>query len=170
MPAPDSPAVLVARYLYANNYHNVKSTISCMACLLLCHFCLPFNSSLKKHFCLSTTSLSRSLSFSIKSSHSIVFFLYPLLSPRSNLTSKTLTAFLTEAGLPPETGSAPSASNGWTIERILEEKKQFDASLQFEKVGDDEGKGWTLPGELPPSSSLARHATSRRNTGGFKLV
>ena len=33
----------------------------------------------------------------------------------------------------------------WTIEKILEEKKQYDASLTYEKKGDDSDQGWSLP-------------------------
>lgn len=53
--------------------------------------------------------------------------------------------FLTEAGLPLDTGSVSTGS--LTIEKILEEKKVFDVARDFEKVSiDDEDKGWTLPG------------------------
>jgi WD40 repeat protein len=33
----------------------------------------------------------------------------------------------------------------WTIEKILEEKKQYDASLAYEKKGNDDDVGWPLP-------------------------
>lgn len=39
----------------------------------------------------------------------------------------------------------------WTIEKILQEKKQFDASLAFEKKADDQSRGWSQPA---PSSSI----------------
>lgn len=53
--------------------------------------------------------------------------------------------FLTEAGLPPDTGSTSTGS--LTIEKILEEKKVFDIARDFEKLGFDDGnKSWTLPG------------------------
>lgn len=36
-----------------------------------------------------------------------------------------------------------------TIEKILEEKKIFDLSIRFEKLGDGDGNlGWTLPGRM----------------------
>ncbi|KAL8914003.1 MAG: hypothetical protein Q9171_001254 [Xanthocarpia ochracea] len=102
MPATDSPAVLCARFLEANNYHD------------------------------------------------------------------TLQAFLTEANLPPDTGTLTNP-NDLTIEKILEEKKIFDLSLRFEKFGrdgedddDDGGRGWRIPApafpwlvkSLPSTSNL----------------
>jgi hypothetical protein len=59
---------------------------------------------------------------------------------------QTLDAFLKEAGLPPNAGATHPGD--WTIEKILEEKKQYDASLVYERVsGKDEDQSWTLPGE-----------------------
>ena len=35
-----------------------------------------------------------------------------------------------------------------TIEKILQEKKVFDVSVNYEKLGASDGeKGWSLPGE-----------------------
>ncbi|TKA71511.1 hypothetical protein B0A49_06877 [Cryomyces minteri] len=81
MPATDSPAIIVARFLKANNY------------------------------------------------------------------IETLEIFLREAGLPLDAGSA--SKGDLTIEKILEEKKTFDVSVSFEKLGiDDDEKGWRLPGQV----------------------
>lgn len=50
-------------------------------------------------------------------------------------------AFIREAGLPPSAGSTDKGD--LTIEKILEEKRTFDMSLQFERLGTDEGAhGW----------------------------
>ncbi|KIW87645.1 uncharacterized protein Z519_11619 [Cladophialophora bantiana CBS 173.52] len=62
---------------------------------------------------------------------------------KANHYDKTLAAFLAEAGLPDE--AAITNPGDWTIEKILEEKKQYDASLAFEKKGDDADVGWVLP-------------------------
>jgi hypothetical protein len=46
--------------------------------------------------------------------------------------------------LEPDAGSG----TGVTIDQILQEKKTFDLSLSFEKLGTDDGeKGWRNPGE-----------------------
>ncbi|KAI9849707.1 MAG: hypothetical protein M1837_002833 [Sclerophora amabilis] len=79
MPSTDSPAILVARFLQANNYN------------------------------------------------------------------ETLSALLTEAGLPPDAGVV--GPGDLTLEKVLEEKKIFDLSLNFQKVGvGEEGvKSWLVP-------------------------
>jgi len=44
-----------------------------------------------------------------------------------------------------------------TIEQLLEEKKTFDLSRDFEKLGlesEDDGKGWLKPGRSCPLISL----------------
>lgn len=59
---------------------------------------------------------------------------------------QTLDAFLRETGLPPDSGS--TRPDDWTIENILEQKKQYDSSLVYEKVPPkDQGQGWSMPGE-----------------------
>ncbi|KIX98857.1 uncharacterized protein Z520_05318 [Fonsecaea multimorphosa CBS 102226] len=68
---------------------------------------------------------------------------------KANHYNKTLEAFLAEAGLPEE--AAITNPGDWTIEKIIEEKKQFDASLAFEKKGDDADVGWPTPA---PSKAL----------------
>ncbi|KAK5153023.1 hypothetical protein LTR04_006291 [Oleoguttula sp. CCFEE 6159] len=100
MPATDSPAIIVARFLKANNY------------------------------------------------------------------IETLEIFLKEAGLPLDAGSA--SKGDLTIEKILEEKKTFDLSVSFEKLGkDDDEKGWRLPDGLDESEvrplMLATTADRRLN-------
>ena len=52
-----------------------------------------------------------------------------------------------EAGLEPDAGTTHAGD--LTIEKILEEKKQFDASLAFEKTPDSVTRGWTSPGRSP---------------------
>jgi hypothetical protein len=49
--------------------------------------------------------------------------------------------------LPPDAGS--TAVHDITIEQILEEKRVFDVSVGFEKLGMDEKENkWKLPGNL----------------------
>lgn len=70
------------------------------------------------------------------------FFLMSV--PRLTSCTKTLDAFLREAGLPPDAGNTQKGDI--TVEKILEEKKVFDLSVSFEKLGDGPNK-WTLPGQ-----------------------
>ncbi|PNS21473.1 Transcription initiation factor TFIID subunit 5 [Sphaceloma murrayae] len=97
MPADDSPAVLVARFLRANNY------------------------------------------------------------------SETLEAFLAEAGLPPDAGTV--SRNSFTLEKLLDEKRTFDLSVRFEKLGENDNDtetGWrrdapskrTIVSTLPSTSNI----------------
>lgn len=69
---------------------------------------------------------------------------------RTNNYSATLQAFLREAGLPADVGQASGDdTNNWTIQGLLEEKKAFDHSVNFERYGN-EGKDndlWSVPGE-----------------------
>jgi hypothetical protein len=59
---------------------------------------------------------------------------------------QTLAAFLNEAGLPPDAGT--SFPGALSVEQILTEKKTYDLSANFEKLGvDDNDKKWTLPGK-----------------------
>lgn len=71
---------------------------------------------------------------------------------------QTLEAFLVEAGLPED--AATTNPGDWTIEKILEEKKQFDSSLAFEKRGDDQISGWPQPA---PSKAVAADWTVASN-------
>ena len=53
---------------------------------------------------------------------------------------------MAEAGLPPDGGTMENGD--LTIEKILEEKKIFDLSLNFEKFGVGHAdREWRLPGK-----------------------
>jgi len=68
---------------------------------------------------------------------------------RSNGYTETLTNFMREAVLPPDVGT--STDDQVTIESILQEKKNFDRSINFEKFGiDNEHRGWTEPAPMKP--------------------
>ena len=75
---------------------------------------------------------------------------HPFLDYRKVLTlSQTLNSFMQEADLPSDTGSASGSTI--TIESILQEKKTFDLSLNFEKLGvDDSERGWTVQAPVEP--------------------
>jgi hypothetical protein len=62
---------------------------------------------------------------------------------KSNNYNDTLETFLAEAGLDPE--ASTTNATDWTLEQIIEEKAQFDASLTFEKTTKDIEQGWHLP-------------------------
>lgn len=72
----------------------------------------------------------------------------------TDLLPQTLDAFIGEAGLSADAGA--TGPGDWTLERILEEKKRYDASLNFEKKPSTEDRhGWALPGQfLVPSLSF----------------
>ncbi|MCJ1261944.1 hypothetical protein MMC22_001813 [Lobaria immixta] len=68
---------------------------------------------------------------------------------RTNHYEATLEAFLAEAGLPSEAGTV--VKGDLTIEKILEEKRIFDLSLNFEKLGvSDADREWSLPAPTHP--------------------
>ncbi|KAI8937771.1 hypothetical protein NX059_005470 [Plenodomus lindquistii] len=70
---------------------------------------------------------------------------------RANGYVETLTSFVKEAGLPPDVGT--STHGDVTIETILQEKKTFDLSLNFEKLGvDDADRGWTERAPARPNT------------------
>jgi WD40 repeat protein len=70
-----------------------------------------------------------------------------------------LKTFVTEADLPPDTGTS---SGSVTIESILQEKKEFDLSLNFEKLGvDDKALAWTVP--APSKPTILQSLPSRSN-------
>ncbi|EED17129.1 conserved hypothetical protein [Talaromyces stipitatus ATCC 10500] len=95
---------------------------------------------------------------------------------RSNNYHETLNTFINEAGLPPNVGAFRRAQNTgddkldganivnkWTLEGIIQEKKKFDQTLSFERLGDSHAnnEGWTMPApavlkaiETPASSNL----------------
>ncbi|KAK4892596.1 hypothetical protein LTR27_008872 [Elasticomyces elasticus] len=66
---------------------------------------------------------------------------------KSSNYTETYDAFIAEAGLPPDAGMV--SKGDLTIEQLLEEKKTFDLSRDFEKLGveADDGKGWRMPGK-----------------------
>jgi WD40 repeat protein len=71
-----------------------------------------------------------------------------------------LNSFVQEADLPLDTGSA--SDNPITIESILQEKKTFDLSLNFEKLGiDDAKRGWTL--QAPVEAKVVESLPKRSN-------
>ena len=59
---------------------------------------------------------------------------------------QTLEAFIKEAGL--DTDAATTSPGDWTLEKVLEEKQQYDTSLKYEKRSNEGDQGWTLPGVL----------------------
>ena len=67
---------------------------------------------------------------------------------------QTYGAFVKEAGLPDDAGT--TGPGDWTIEQILEEKKQYDSSLSFEKKPTENVHGWKLPGKRTSLATLAR--------------
>ncbi|KAF2770296.1 WD40 repeat-like protein [Teratosphaeria nubilosa] len=74
---------------------------------------------------------------------------------KANNYTESYDAFVSEAGLPSDAGSV--AKDDLTLETLLEEKRMYDLSVRFEKVGtgdDDQGgdTGWRVPA---PSSGTA---------------
>lgn len=71
-----------------------------------------------------------------------------------------MSSFVKEAGLPP--GYGVDSDGLVTIESILHEKKTFDLSLHFEKLGvDDKNKGWTL--QAPSNPTVVNSLPNRSN-------
>lgn len=73
---------------------------------------------------------------------------------RSNNYTETLDAFIREAGLPSNAGQVNSkteGADGWTIESVIEEKKAFDQTVNFERYGDEDAREkrdrWSSPGK-----------------------
>ena len=67
---------------------------------------------------------------------------------KANHYTKTLEAFLRETNL---TEKAATTNPGdWTLEKLIEEKVQFDTSLNFEKKNNEASHGWTLPAPSIP--------------------
>jgi hypothetical protein len=60
---------------------------------------------------------------------------------------QTLSCFISEANLPPDAGA--DFGSKVTLEQILQEKKTFDVSLSFEKLGVDDDHSWQRPGLIP---------------------
>ncbi|KAH7078209.1 WD40-repeat-containing domain protein [Paraphoma chrysanthemicola] len=79
---------------------------------------------------------------------------------RTNGYTETLHSFVLEAGLPPDVGANPSDAT--TIESILQEKQAFDTSLNFEKLGlDDGGRSWAA--RAPSQPTIIASLPSRSN-------
>ena len=72
---------------------------------------------------------------------------------RTHNYTQTLNAFLQEAGLPADAGQLRGKDDApnWTIESVLEEKKAFDQSVNFERYSEnDKDKDvWSVPGLYP---------------------
>ncbi|KAE8350218.1 WD40-repeat-containing domain protein [Aspergillus coremiiformis] len=80
---------------------------------------------------------------------------------RTNNYSETLDAFIREAGLPANAGQVKEndKEKNWTIESVLEEKKVFDRTLEFERYGEKEEKDvWTVP--APSNPKIVETTTS----------
>lgn len=62
------------------------------------------------------------------------------------MARQSYNAFITEAGLPEDAGSV--SKGDLTLEVLLEEKRNFDVSVKFEKLGVTDGQhGWTAEGD-----------------------
>ena len=69
---------------------------------------------------------------------------------RTNNYSTTLKALIHEAGLAPDVGqTSGDDTNNWTIQGLLEEKKAYDHSANFERYGNEnkEIALWSEPGK-----------------------
>lgn len=68
---------------------------------------------------------------------------------RSNNYTQTLDAFIREAQLPTDVGQSNDKDPNWSIEEVLQEKKTFDQSVNFERYADNrkEKDVWSEPGE-----------------------
>jgi WD40 repeat protein len=79
-----------------------------------------------------------------------------------------LNSFVLEAGLPPEIGTG--SNHAITIESILQEKKTYDTSLNFEKLGldDDKDRGWSA--QAPTKPIVLSSLPSRSNILSISVV
>jgi len=76
---------------------------------------------------------------------------------KANHYNKTFEAFLKEANLPEKL--VTTNAGDWTLEKLLEEKVQFDTSLNFEKKDNEASRGWTQPApSVPREPELAINA------------
>jgi hypothetical protein len=66
---------------------------------------------------------------------------------RSYDYSETLEAFIREAGLDPDVGQSPE-DNNWTIQSLIEEKENYDQTVNFERYAEDNQQSalWSEPG------------------------
>ncbi|KAJ5309443.1 uncharacterized protein N7443_001904 [Penicillium atrosanguineum] len=80
---------------------------------------------------------------------------------RANNYSESLQAFIREAGLPVDAGQASGDdTNHWTIQGLLEEKKTFDHTANFERYGkgNKETDSWSVP--APSKATIVNTPTS----------
>ncbi|KAF2709574.1 WD40 repeat-like protein [Pleomassaria siparia CBS 279.74] len=69
---------------------------------------------------------------------------------RASGYAETLASFIQEAGLSPDAGV--TAGSDVTIEQLLQEKRTFDMSLNFEKMGINDARyGWKTPAPSQPT-------------------
>ncbi|KAI9838548.1 MAG: hypothetical protein M1819_004857 [Sarea resinae] len=69
---------------------------------------------------------------------------------KSNNYDETLDLFLREAGLPSDASTVDAGD--LTIENVLQEKKIFDLSVRFEKIGIGEDPPWLSPAPSEPTT------------------
>lgn len=77
---------------------------------------------------------------------------------RTNAYTETLKAFIREAGLAPDVGQASGDdTHNLTIQSLLEEKKAYDHSVNFERLGSQSRdiSEWGLPGKTMVVTSRA---------------
>lgn len=77
---------------------------------------------------------------------------------RANAYTETLQAFIREAGLAPDAGQASGDdTHNLTIQSLLEEKKAYDHSVSFERLGNESREifSWRIPGKVIVTSSDA---------------
>ncbi|CAF9917226.1 MAG: hypothetical protein GOMPHAMPRED_001188 [Gomphillus americanus] len=85
---------------------------------------------------------------------------------KQNRYEETLASFLGEAGLTEDAGL--SSNDALTLEQILEEKRLYDQSLQYEKRGEPTHQSWTSPApsipqilDVPQSSNILHVAVDQ---------
>lgn len=77
---------------------------------------------------------------------------------RTNAYTETLQAFIREAGLALDAGQASGDdTHNLTIQSLLEEKKAYDHSVSFERLGNESGEisSWRIPGKAIVTNSDA---------------
>lgn len=69
---------------------------------------------------------------------------------RSHNYSDTLEAFIREADLAPDVGQDLDDTNNLTIQSLIEEKKTYDQTANFERYGENQQAStlWSEPGEF----------------------
>ncbi|KAL9058471.1 MAG: hypothetical protein Q9162_001767 [Coniocarpon cinnabarinum] len=85
--------------------------------------------------------------------------------------TNTLEAFLREANLPSDAGATPD--NGMTIEQLLDEKRVYDLSQQFEKVDvqNDRHESWSTPApSLPNEVTTLPHPANILNVSVDDII